>query len=233
MKNSGILFLAGLALVACGGNHRGEAQALGELNGAGGQALEKYRGDTAVRNVILVQCIGGSDALVQVYHKDDSIGTWTRAIETDGYIGRNGWTETKREGDGKSPVGDFGIVLAYGIKPDPGCAISYLDVTPDTYAIDGENEYYNLIVDANEAGTRDGEEMYAYSPEYNYGLALDYNRECEHGAGSNIFFHCKGAKPATGGCVAVDEDVMLQIMRMIRPGDRVCIYPQRKQADGK
>lgn len=216
------------AMAACGGSSQQSTSTV--LNSFGDKALSKYRADTAVRNVILVQCTGGSDARVEMYGKDDSLGTWSRILQTDGHIGRNGYTEAKREGDGMSPVGDFGILLAFGIKPDPGASVAYLRVTPDTYAIDGEGEYYNRIVDANEAGTRDGEEMYAYSPEYNYGIALDYNIDCVPGAGSNIFFHCKGAKPATGGCVAVDEDVMRRILLRLTPRDRICIYPLRVPA---
>lgn len=217
-------------IIACAlmtGCSGGESATDMQFNNYGAKALGKYRNDTAVRNVILVQCVGGSDAKVQMYHKDDSLDAWSLAIEADGYIGRNGCSEAKKEGDGMSPIGDFGILLAYGIKPDPGTSVSYLRVTPDTYAIDGDNEYYNMIVDANEAGTRDGEEMYAYTPEYNYGLSLDYNQEREPGAGSNIFFHCKGAKPATGGCVAVDEEVMRRILTSVSPHDRICIYPLR------
>lgn len=227
MKKILFILAFGLLILSCSRGLDSASQDDAPFNKFGDQALGKYRSDSAVRNVILVQCTEGSDALVHVYHKDDSLGTWSRVIAADGHIGRNGWTNDKAEGDGKSPVGDFGILLAFGIKPDPGCAIAYLNVTPDTYAIDGESEYYNLIVDAKDAGTRDGEEMYACSPEYNYGLSLDYNEERVPGKGSNIFFHCKGAKPATGGCVAVDEDVMLQILQLISPSDRICIYPQR------
>ncbi len=225
-----IMLAVAAGTVLCGCSHRPSAEAEDKtvLSKFGDQALTKYRNDTAVRNVILVQCVGGSDALVHVYHKDDSLNTWTRIIATDGHIGRNGYTYDKKEGDGMSPVGDFGIILAYGIKPDPGTELAYLHVTPDTYAIDGESEYYNHIVDAVDAGTRDGEEMYACTPDYNYGMSLDYNKECVPGAGSNIFFHCKGAKPATSGCVAVDEDVMIEILHIISPKDRVCIYPLRE-----
>ena len=56
--------------------------------------------------------------------------------------------------------------------------------------------------------------MSEYVPEYNYGLFLDYNNECIPGAGSAIFFHCKGLKPYTGGCIAVDEESMAEILRI-------------------
>ena len=68
--------------------------------------------------------------------------------------------------------------------------------------------------------------MIVYAPEYNYGLALDYNKECVPGLGSNIFFHCKGTKPSTAGCVAVDEKVMRLVLGMFGKSDRVVILPK-------
>jgi len=47
----------------------------------------------------------------------------------------------------------------------------------------------------------------------NYGLTTDYNAECDHEKGSNIFIHCKGYKPYTGGCISFDEDKMIEILR--------------------
>lgn len=185
------------------------------------KALNAYVHDQSVKNMVIVECVEGSNAMVRVYRKDK--GQWRQVMETDAFIGRNGWTRDKREGDGMTPIGDYGLLLSFGIKSNPGCSLPYVDVTPDTYAIDGPNEYYNQIVDAKAVGTREGEEMYAMAPEYNYGLALDYNKECLPGLGSNIFFHCKGSKPSTGGCVAVDEAAMIKILRLISPGDRICV----------
>ncbi len=40
----------------------------------------------------------------------------------------------------------------------------------------------------------------------------------EGGRGSAIFLHCFGPqKPWTGGCVAVPKDIMLRVMRSVRP----------------
>lgn len=131
---------------------------------------------------------------------------------TDVYVGKNGLGKTG-EGDGKTPVGTFHPLMAFGIKPNPGTAMPYLDVTPTTYACDEDCEYYNRIIDAV-ATSHDcaGEKMYSYQPQYNYGIATDFNRECVYPKGSNIFLHVKGSNPYTGGCIAFDEERMKDIL---------------------
>lgn len=192
-----------------------------------GEALAKYRNNDSVRHVVMVQCTGGSDARVLVYEKDDDYPAWKLMCESDCFIGRNGYTADKHEGDGMSPVGDFGILSAFGILEQPdSCAFPYVHVNEYTYAIDSDNEFYNKIVDTEAGGPREGEHMIDYSPEYNYGLALDYNKECVYGRGSNIFFHCKGVNEYTGGCVAVDETLMKTIICTFSPADRVIIAPK-------
>lgn len=224
------LFLAIVALFLLPGSSPAAFGSDSVMSNRGREVLDAYRHNPTVNNVVLVQCTDGNHARVQLYHKDNATATWTRTVDEPGSIGVNGWTAEKREGDGMTPLGDYAITGAFGLKPNPGTTLDYLVVTPDTYAIDGNNEYYNRIVDANVAGTREGEEMYYYTPEYNYGFTIDFNPECTPGAGSNIFFHCTGTKPATGGCVAVDENVMRTILTAVGPGDRVCIYPLMEPA---
>ncbi len=123
-----------------------------------------------------------------------------------------------------TPVGDFGVLTAFGILPDPGTALPWLSVTPSTYACDEEGPYYNQIIDTTVTHHAcKGEDMFHTAPEYHYGLALDYNAACRYPDGSAIFFHCVGAKTYTGGCVAVDEGFMRQILTTAHPGLRVVI----------
>ena len=47
-----------------------------------------------------------------------------------------------------------------------------------TYACDEDCEFYNQIIDISKTGHDcKGEEMYKYSPEYNYGLQTGTNPE--------------------------------------------------------
>jgi len=98
--------------------------------------------------------------------------------------------------------------------PNPGTTMPYIDVKPTTYACDEDCEYYNKIIDTAETKHEcKGEEMYSYQPQYNYGIATDFNKECIYPNGSAIFIHVKGSKPYTGGCISFDEDRMVEILK--------------------
>ena len=131
---------------------------------------------------------------------------------TDVVIGKNGIGKTG-EGDAKTPTGTLRPLSAFGIKPNPGTKMQYIDITPSTFACDEDCEYYNRITDtAVVHHPCHGEEMYSYQPHYNYGIATDFNKECVYPNGSAIFIHVKGPKPYTGGCIAFDEDKMVEIL---------------------
>lgn len=132
---------------------------------------------------------------------------------TDVFVGKNGINKTG-EGDAKTPTGTLRPLSAFGIKPNPGTKMPYKDITPSTFACDEDCEYYNTIIDtAVVHHPCKGEEMYSYQPQYNYGIETDFNKECVYPKGSAIFVHVKGTKGYTGGCIAFDEDKMIEILR--------------------
>lgn len=189
------------------------------------ETLQKYRKDDEVGQIMLVRYTGGCSAKVEFYVKNvKENNTWSLLFtEEDAYVGKYGIGKTK-EGDAKTPTADLGVLNAFGIRKNPGTKLPYTDVVPTTFACDEDCEYYNTIVDSAKTGHQcTGEEMYLFTPEYNYGFATDYNEECDHQAGSAIFVHCKGAKPFTGGCVALEEEHMKTILQQADPGMRVVI----------
>ena len=190
------------------------------------EELFRLRSDETVKQVLFIRCEEGSKAHAQYLVKDtteDGNTAWKIARECDAYIGLNGPGKTK-EGDTKTPLGVFGVRGAFGIKSNPGTKLVYTKITPDTYAC-GCEKYYNRIIDAKVTGHKctEGEQMYYYSPEYNYGLQTDYNPNNEPGKGSAIFIHCIGTKPYTGGCVAIPEDDMRYILQDADPTIRIII----------
>ncbi len=191
------------------------------------EMLQFYRKDDNVRQVMLVRCTEGSNAIVQFYNKlVHQNNAWTLLFETDAYIGKNGPGKTQ-EGDAKTPYGDFGVLSAFGILDDPGTKLDYIPVTETTYACDEEGTYYNQIIDIEETGHDcTGEEMFIYSPEYNYGIATDFNPNNEWPKGSEIFLHCKGVKVFTGGCIAIDEELMRTVLQYAEPGMRIIIHEE-------
>ena len=157
--------------------------------------------------------------LLEVYDVQGSAGKARLTVdgkvlfETDVFVGKNGLGKTG-EGDGKTPIGTLHPLTAFGVKPNPGTTMPYIDVKPTTYACDENCEYYNQIIDTAETKHDcKGEEMYSYQPQYNYGIATDFNKECIYPNGSAIFIHVKGTKTYTGGCIAFDEDRMVEILK--------------------
>ncbi|MDO4476330.1 MAG: L,D-transpeptidase family protein [Lachnospiraceae bacterium] len=187
------------------------------------ETLNRYRFDESVGQILMVSHTVGSEAIARLYCKQEAENCWTLVFETDAHIGRNGVGKT-REGDAKTPLGDYGIRSAFGILPDPGTNLEYITVQPTTFACDEEGAFYNQIIDTRETGHAcHGEEMYLYSPDYNYGLATDYNPDNEYPKGSAIFVHCKGVNPYTAGCVALDEDKMKTVLLRAETGMRVYV----------
>ena len=181
-----------------------------------------------VRQLLLVEHTGGSEAKARYYVRGH--GGWRLRGRCDAYVGKNGVGKA-REGDAKTPLGELRPMRAFGILPDPGCALQYLQVVPGTFACDEEGPYYNRIVKTDpDAPVCGGERMWELSPEYDYGLETDYNAAGEWPLGSAIFIHCKGAKTWTGGCVALDKPMMKKILRTADDGLRIIIlsgsYPR-------
>lgn len=166
----------------------------------------------------------GSNAKITLWVDGKKIFT------TDGYIGRAGVGKT-REGDMKTPLDTMHILGAFGIKPNPGTSMPYIDITPTIFAC-GDEEYYNQVIDTALVHHHNcsGEEMYRYQPHYNYGLITDYNSDCVYGKGAAIFVHCKGPNPYTAGCISMDEERMVDVLRHCDTTLRVFVHPMPAKA---
>ena len=191
------------------------------------KVMNQFRYDETVNQFLLIRYTGGSNCHIQFYVKDkgcDGKPTWTIDRELDGFVGRNGMGKV-RQGDKKTPVGVFSVLTAYGIKSNPGTKLDYVDVTDDIWCCACE-KYYNQIISAKETGHAchgKGEHMVEYSPDYNYGMFIDYNKERTLGRGAAIFIHCTGCIPSTAGCVAMPEPDMKYILQHSDRNIKVCI----------
>ena len=184
--------------------------------------LEKYAVSDKVRQLMLCAFTGGTEAEFSLWLKENG-NAWRKELHCHACVGRAGVGRAV-ENDTKTPLGDFGMVCAFGIKPDPGAKLPYIEVDDKIWCC-GDDAAYNRIIDIRSL-PHDcrGEHMADYAPEYNYGLFFDYNKNCVPGLGFAIFLHCKGAKPYTGGCIAVDEEAMAEILRAVDENARLCIY---------
>jgi len=156
-------------------------------------------------------------------HERDEDGNWKQLLSTPGFVGKNGLCldADHAEGCGQTPIGVYHFNKAFGIAPDPGCAIPYTQVTDDIWWSGDPERQYNEMVDIRdypELKKDDSEHIIDYEYQYQYCLNISFNEDGTPGRGSAIFLHCFGPlKPYTGGCVALPENIMEQVMRRVQP----------------
>lgn len=155
-------------------------------------------------------------------HQKDENGQWKQVFSTPGFVGKNGLCldADHAEGCAQTPIGVYHFTKAFGIAPDPGCAIPYLQVDDNTYWSGDPDRHYNEMVDIRDVPDLvmdDSEHIVDYEYQYQYCLNISFNEEGTPGRGSAIFLHCFGTvKPWTGGCVAMPENIMKIMMQTVR-----------------
>ncbi len=198
---------------------------------------DKYAVKEKTKQMIFVKYKGNSKATLILYKKvknkdvaDSTDGVidpegflWEKVMSCDAYCGQNGLGKTK-EGDRKTPVGDFTITKAFGVKKDPGSKMKYTKLKDYHYWC-GDKEHYNTFIDIRKHPHNcRGEHLITYTKQYAYSMALNYNKECTYGKGSAIFLHCYGYYPYTLGCIAVPKDDMKTILKTCGDNTKICIY---------
>lgn len=195
----------------------------------GDQYLEKYLTDEKVNQLVLVERLSGGLSVASLYlMTKNPEGKWIENFKCDAFLGVNGIGK-EREGDGCTPTGDFGFTKAFGIKDNPGSKIEYTKLTETMYLC-GDKEYYNQFIDISKVEHKcsgASEHLIRYSPQYNYAIIIDYNKENVFGKGSAIFIHCNGSHGYTMGCISVSEPNMVHLMQAIDKNARICIYSQK------
>lgn len=176
---------------------------------------------------LLIVAAEGQRATVSFHTKDDD-GHWRERFSVKGWIGANGLGK-QAAGDKKTPVGVYRFTQAFGLLPDPGSALPYTQADDTCWWVgDDTSPYYNQFVSTRDVtldwDTAASERIVNYPTVYNYVLALDYNADRVPGKGSAIFVHCaRDPGRPTGGCVAIPEDAMLQLLSCADGGCAVII----------
>ena len=144
-------------------------------------------------------------------------------------IGKNGPAK-HAEGDTKTPLGTWVIGEAYGIKEDPGALLPYTQVTDDMYwcATGSHGTKYNQLIyksDEPDEDYSEDEHLIDYPVVYNYLIDRGYNAGCAPYAGNAIFLHVwRGPDSPTGGCIAISEENMIEVLKLLPEGTVVTVY---------
>lgn len=164
----------------------------------------------------------GLDAAVSAYTKDTEAGAWELLdFTSEGKLGRKGLGK-EVEGDEKTPMGIFKMNTPFGIKDAlEGFPDNYIKVTPDLYWNgDSDSELYNRLVSTNtydDFNKSKSEHLIDYAGYYNYCIDTGYNPEGTPHRGSALFLHCSMGIN-TGGCIAIPEETMIQILKEYKEG---------------
>lgn len=123
-------------------------------------------------------------------------------------------------------MGSFTLTQAFGRRSDPGTSLPYFRTTPADWWISQAGPLYNTHQRCSSgcSFTRGSpnEHLYYATPYYNYAVVIDYNTRnapggVDQGAGSAFFLHVTDGNP-TAGCVAIDRDALVSLMRWLNPG---------------
>jgi L,D-peptidoglycan transpeptidase YkuD (ErfK/YbiS/YcfS/YnhG family) len=170
--------------------------------------------------LIVVQAAATTDTWAQLQAFDRVGDRWVPAFgPTSARIGRSGVSADRWEGDGSTPVGTFTLTEAFGNGPDPGSGLPYRPVHDQDYWVgDSASPYYNTW----QSGPPNGrfgyaEKLWTMPSSYRHAVVVDYNRTpVVPGRGSAIFLHVWNEN-ATSGCVAIELDRLVEIMRWLDP----------------
>ncbi len=151
-----------------------------------------------------------------VYVLECASGRWHVASgPVSGNIGRGGFAPPgeKREGDGRTPSGLFGLGSAFGYPPSVDTGMAYRQTGEDDFWVNDIDspDYNRWVRGARKAAV---EKMRRDDDLYKYGIVVEYNTDpVVRGLGSAIFFHVwKSAGAPTEGCVSMSEEAMLLIL---------------------
>ena len=164
---------------------------------------------------------------IEIYEKND-YGEWNNVDSTTGRVGANGlaYIENRVQSTNTTPAGVMSITGAFGVKNNPGTKLDYIKVNNNMYwDLNSENSTYNRLINYNPGG--DYEHLISYPKQYEYSLITDYNHNQVPNKGGAIFVHCLG-RGATGGCVSMPREKMIEILKWIDPkkNPKILVIPK-------
>jgi L,D-peptidoglycan transpeptidase YkuD (ErfK/YbiS/YcfS/YnhG family) len=189
------------------------------------------------RTVIIVNQTSRTYARVSFWVRRAGACSLTRKfLTTSARIGRNGTVAgTKRkQGSGTTPRGTYTITETFGNGPAPYTSMPYHQVRKGDYWVgDNQSRYYNHLRNSNQGGFRwwlrsgrnQSENLRDFGAQYRYVAVINFNRPPDTRVayrGFAIFLHVKNGRH-TAGCIGISAAQMRQVLRYLRPGDKITI----------
>ena len=149
----------------------------------------------------------------------------------------------KKEGDGRSPAGVFGIGSAFGYADSVHTVLTYKAMSSTHYCVDvSTSPLYNRIVDTRVVGKKAAEgstepmrrDIHANGDQrYKLGFVIEHNSNGRAALGSCIFAHVwKSPGEPTSGCTAMHESAMQALLSWLQPKQNpiFVLLPQQEYA---
>ena len=177
--------------------------------------------------VISVVGVGGSNAKVDVYERT-AAGWQAVAAGIPAHVGQKGMAPETHDGQMLTPMGVFTLDFAFGTAPNPGGGLQYVQVGPDHWW-DGDmkSATYNTMqvckkaqcpFDTNPSSGTENLQI----PQYEHAVVMGVNKQRVPGNGGAFFLHSSDGGP-TAGCVSIDDDTLVGIMKWLRPGALIAV----------
>lgn len=220
----GLLCLLGIFLVTGGCRRESSTTSIDKTCDLPQRKKEMHLEESLQMVVVSVPDLKNCDAVVRCCGRENVQQTWSEELPPmPALIGRNGLAEPgeKKEGDGKTPSGEFGIVTAFGrdAEPPQDVGFPYRQATENDFWIDDpDSPDYNRWVTGERPGvSHENLRLADEIPVYDLALTLDFNTEpVVPGAGSAIFLHIWfDERTPTSGCVALSRENVLEILRWL------------------
>jgi L,D-peptidoglycan transpeptidase YkuD (ErfK/YbiS/YcfS/YnhG family) len=189
------------------------------------------------RTVIIVNQTSRTYARVSFWVRRVGPCSLTRKfLTTQARIGRNGTVAgtERKQGSGTTPRGTYTITETFGNGPAPYTSMPYHRVRKGDYWVgDNQSRYYNQLRNAADGGFRwwlrsgrnESENLRAFGAQYRYVAVINFNRAPDRRVpyrGFGIFLHVENGE-GTAGCIGISAAQMRQVLRYLRPGDKITI----------
>ena len=189
------------------------------------------------RTVIIVNQTSRSYARVSFWVRRVGACSLTRKfLNTTARIGRNGTVAgtERKQGSGTTPRGTYTITETFGNGPAPYTSMPYHEVRKGDYWVgDNQSRYYNNLRNSADGGFRwwlrsdrnESENLRDFGAQYRYVAVINFNRAPDAKVayrGFGIFLHVQNGR-GTAGCIGISAAQMRQVLRYLRPGDKITI----------